>query len=242
MISIIAVLAAVLLPVLQSAIDQGRKAACLSNLRQIGAGIAAYAGDHDGDIPYGPKAPPFTSPADLYPSTGAPTSLLSIRTGKPVALGLLLNQYLAKTPKVFFCPGCDQPQDADAELARVGKTQAQSSYYYRHGGNTQVFDDPRAPFTPQLKLSNLGDNRDGIPIRALVVDTMFLCPPDLGTFSVKPRTYHREKYVNVLFTDGHAVTRSNDGGQYTVNVTDYAKLYSSFDKILKVFEKADANP
>jgi hypothetical protein len=129
-----------------------------------------------------------SSPANLYPSTGSPTSLLSLRNGEPAALGLLLNPYLAKTPKILFCPACDQPQDADLELSRVGATQAQSSYYYRHGGNTQLFDNPRAPHTPQLKLANLGNNRNGVPIRGLVIDTMFLCPPELDSFNVKPRT------------------------------------------------------
>ena len=79
-IAIIAVLAALLLPALASARDQGRKAACLSNLRQIGIGLINYATDNDGKIPFGPKAPPFTNPADFYPSTGAPTSLISLQS------------------------------------------------------------------------------------------------------------------------------------------------------------------
>src|SRR5207245_618060 len=83
-IAIIAILAALLLPALAAAREAGRKAACLSNLRQIGIAIHGYAPDYEGKIPYGPKAPPFTSPADFYPSTGAPTSLLSLRGGAPV--------------------------------------------------------------------------------------------------------------------------------------------------------------
>jgi len=241
-VAVVATLAALIFPTLSSMIDEGRKAACASNLRQIGTGIAAYSADNDNQIPYGPKAPPFTSPSDLYPSTGAPTSLLSLRTGQPVALGLLLGAYLAKTPNVLFCPGSDQPVDSAAELAKVGKTQAQGSYYYRHGGNTQIFDDAHHPFTPSLRLNNLGLNRNGVPIRALVIDTMFLCPPDLSSFNVVPRTYHRQKYVNILFTDGHVTMHTNFDGGYTVDVTDYSQLTSSFDKILQVFERADANP
>src|SRR5256885_4836240 len=144
-IAIIALLAALLLPALAGAKAAGRKANCLSNLRQIGIAIHAYANDSDGKIPYGPKAPPFTSPADFYPSTGAPTSLLSLRSGAPAALGLLLQQYLATQPRVLFCPGSDQPLDADVELSRVGNTQAQGSYYYRHAGATNLFDSPNMP-------------------------------------------------------------------------------------------------
>ena len=53
-IAIIGVLAALLLPALASAREQGRKAACISNLRQMGIAIQSYASDFSGDIPYGP--------------------------------------------------------------------------------------------------------------------------------------------------------------------------------------------
>ncbi len=79
-----------------------------------------YASENGGVIPYGPKAPPFTSPADLYPSTGAVTSLISLMNGQPAGLGLLLPSQLSQTPKVLFCPSSDQPEDAAAELANVG--------------------------------------------------------------------------------------------------------------------------
>src|SRR5882724_5855531 len=108
-IAIIALLAALLLPALTSAKDKGKKTVCFSNLRQMGISIVAYAADNDGKIPYGPKAPPFTSPSDFYPSTGAPTSLISLRSGAPVGLGLLLQQHLCNQPRVLFCPGGDQP-------------------------------------------------------------------------------------------------------------------------------------
>src|SRR5215471_12468261 len=92
-IAAIAILAALLLPALSSAKEKGRKIACTSNLRQIGIAIHAYASDYNGKIPFGPKAPPFSNPSDFYPSTGAPTSLISLQTGDPVALGLLLGQH-----------------------------------------------------------------------------------------------------------------------------------------------------
>jgi prepilin-type N-terminal cleavage/methylation domain-containing protein/prepilin-type processing-associated H-X9-DG protein len=240
-IAILAVLAALLLPALGSAKRAGRKAACLSNLRQIGLAIQNYAQDFNGRIPYGPKAPPFTSPASFYPSTGAPTSLVSLQTGAPVGLGLMLAQHLADTPKVLFCPGTDQPVDADAELARVGTYQAQSSYYYRHGGNTLLFDTPsptNAP--PSLQLDDLGVNRNGLPIRALVVDTIFLCPPGLESFNVRPRTHHGRKLADILFADGHAASRPNTDRRFTVDVSNFGDLRDAFDRILRVLEQADA--
>jgi prepilin-type N-terminal cleavage/methylation domain-containing protein/prepilin-type processing-associated H-X9-DG protein len=242
-VAIIAILAALLLPALAAARQKGLRTVCLSNLRQVGIAIQTYASDNDGNIPYGPKAPPFVSPADLYPSTGAPTSLLSLQSGPPVGLGLLLQQHLSAQPKVFFCPGVDQPMDAEAELAKVGSAQAQGSYYYRHAGNTNLFDTPGVTNNPShIRLDNLGNNRGGLPIRALCVDTIFLCPPDLEAFNVRPRTHHRQKSANILFADGHTLSRPNRNSRFTVDLQDYSQLRDAFNQILKVLEQADLEP
>lgn len=242
-VAIIGILAALLLPALALAKEKAQKVACLSNLRQVGLAIQCYASDSGGKIPYGPKAPPFTNPSDFYPSTGAPTSLISLQSGSAVALGFLLPQYLAVQPKVLFCPGSDQPFDADAELAKVGKYQAQSGFFYRHGGNTLLHDTFDATNAPaHLQLDNMGSNRNGLPIRALALDTIFVCPPDLATYGVNPSTHHRQRFADVLFTDGHTASRQNSDRRFTVDLTDYATILSAFDKILKVLEQADSEP
>ena len=79
-----------------------------------------------------------------------------------------------------------------------------------------------------------------MPIRALVIDTEFLCPPGLAEFNVIPRTNHRQKFANVLYADGHAKSLPNGDGRFTVDVRDYSEVRSAFDKILKVLEHADA--
>ena len=242
-LAILAILAALLLPALTSAKEKGRRAVCVSNLRQIGVATITYAHDNEGKIPYGPKAPPFTSPVNFYPSTGAPTSLLSLQNGAPVGLGLLLPDHLSTQRKVLFCPGNDQPLDTDMELANVGLRQAQGSYYYRHAGNTQLFDSPYAPFVPHhIQLDQLGRNRADLPIRALALDTIFLSPPELATFNVKSRTHHRQQVANILFADGHVTGRPNKDGRFTVDVTDYSQIRDAFNKILTVLEQADAVP
>ena len=239
-ISIIAILAALLFPVLATGQQKARKTACLSNLRQVGVAITLYAADSSGNIPYGPKAGAFTSPLDFYPSTGAPTSLISLGTGLPVGLGLLLGQQLNAQPKVLFCPGSDQPLDTDAQLANVGHRQAQCSFYYRHGGNTQIFDIPGSNTTPlPIRLDDLGDNRNGLRIRALVIDTQFLCAPGMTTFGISPRTHHQQRFANILFADGHALSKPNADHRFTVNLGASVNVYSAFDLILKVLETAD---
>jgi prepilin-type N-terminal cleavage/methylation domain-containing protein/prepilin-type processing-associated H-X9-DG protein len=240
-ITIVAVLVGIALPVMGQVRAAAYKAACISNLRQIGVGIASYANDHERKIPYGPKAGVSTNAANFYVATGNPTSLLSLQSGAPVALGLLLDPYLAKTPKVLFCPGNDQNLDAQQELAKVGKKQAQGGYYYRHGGNTTLYDLVDMP-EPPLQLAALGDNRRGIPIRALVVDTIFLAPKELESFNVLSFTNHGEKAANILYTDGHVESRANLKGRYSVNVRDTSQVRQAFDKILAVFENADEAP
>jgi len=241
--AVVAILAALLLPALASAKERSKGTACLSNLRQIGLAIRAYADDNSGNIPFGPKAPSFTSAFDLYPSTGAPTSLISLSSGAPVALGLLLQSYVAKQPKVLFCPSSDQYVNTDAQLAQVGLGQAQCSYYYRHAGNTLLFDNPSSPFIPtHIELDNLGANNYGLPIRALVIDTEFLCSPALGSYNVFPSTHHQQLYANILFSDGHTAGRPNTGGCFTVNLGSNTDPADAFSMILNVLEQADTEP
>jgi type II secretory pathway pseudopilin PulG len=243
-IAILAILMALMLPTLASAREKGWRAACLSNLRQMGIAVQAYAGDNDGKIPYGPKAPPFTSAGDFYPSTGAPTSLISLGNGAPVGLGLLLKEHLCNQPKALFCPSSDQPLDANAQLANVGIRQAQCSFYYRHAGNTQLFDNPNAGIAPpeHIKLDDLGNNRNGVPIRALVIDTQFLCSPALALFGITPSTHHRQHTADILFSDGHTVSRSNGDNQFVVDLSKDANIGDAFGRILTVLEQADTEP
>ena len=240
-IAVLAILMALLLPTLASAREKGWRTACLSNLRQIGLAMRAYATDNDGNIPYGPKAPPFTSPFDLYPSTGAPTSLISVGNGAPAGLGLMLKDQLCNQPKVLFCPSSDQPMDANAQLANVGIRQAQCSFYYRHAGNTRLFDNPNASLAQpeHIKLDDLGNNRNGLPIRALAVDTQFLCSPGMATFGITPSTHHRRLTVNILFSDGHTVSRPNRDARFVVDLSNNAHTSDAFNKILGVLEQAD---
>jgi prepilin-type N-terminal cleavage/methylation domain-containing protein/prepilin-type processing-associated H-X9-DG protein len=240
-IAILGILMALVLSAVNSARRSARKMMCLSNLHQIGVAVRTYATSHNGLIPFGPKAPPIMTAMDFYPSTGAPTSLISLMNGKPVGLGLLLKGELERQPAVLFCPDSDQRLDAEAELAKVGKQQAQCSYYYRHASVTRQYDPPGVDvLSPgHIKLDQLGLNRNGQPIRALVMDTEFMVSEDFAEFGVVPRTHHRRAYVNVLYADGHADTLPNADGRFTVSLDDYEALTNAFDRILGVFEQAD---
>src|SRR5688500_3679685 len=51
-IAIIAILAAILFPVFAQARDAGRKAACISNCKQIGTAFMMYVQDYDEQFPF----------------------------------------------------------------------------------------------------------------------------------------------------------------------------------------------
>lgn len=249
MIGIIAVLIGLLIPSVIGARRAARQAACVSNLRQVGVAIVAYATENDGKIPYGPKAAPV-SITDLYPATGVLTTLLSLQvppsspSSPPVGLGLLMRKYLADTPKVVFCPGVDQQERSDAHLANFGIKQSQSDYFYRHGSSISISDAASPPKGDHIRLADLGKNRKGVRMSALVMDQNYIADdPTRNMAGIFTRTCHAQKAVNVLYVDGHTQTLNNsplaDGTRrYTVNAP--TNFYNSFDLILGMFESADA--
>jgi prepilin-type N-terminal cleavage/methylation domain-containing protein/prepilin-type processing-associated H-X9-DG protein len=232
-ISILALLMAIMLPSLSQARHQAKLSICGSNLRQIGVAIQLYAGDYDDTIPFGPAGRPVTG-SNFYTVIGSVTSLLSLEDGAPVGLGLLLENYLAQQKKVIFCPGADQPSEADEQLARVGKSQAQSDFYYRHASVAQLTGTPKAF---HIRLSDLGMNSKGQPIAALVADVQFLAHPSLAVFQVKTRTSHQQAASNILYADGHVNTIKNKNDMLTVDVGK--SPYDALEKILAMFELVD---
>jgi prepilin-type N-terminal cleavage/methylation domain-containing protein/prepilin-type processing-associated H-X9-DG protein len=58
-IAIIAILAALLVPALKRAMESGRRAVCVSNLRQLALATEMYANDHGGSYPHNTEGDPY---------------------------------------------------------------------------------------------------------------------------------------------------------------------------------------
>jgi len=118
-ITIIAVLAALLLPALSSARERGRRASCLNNQRQIYIGTVAFASDHDGLLPpAGQEQLDGTREVQFYkdnnrqwgPSTGRSgyfnwSSEFWLRyLNLPYIKNAAGTSFCVKKPSLLFCP------------------------------------------------------------------------------------------------------------------------------------------
>ncbi len=96
-IAIIGILAAILLPALQKAKENARRAVCINNLKQIGLGLRLFSGDNNERFPWGTNA-------------GVGTSNPANATVKG-SFALLYPNYI-KTFKTYICPSNPFPQPA----------------------------------------------------------------------------------------------------------------------------------
>ncbi len=232
-VAIIVFVVSMLLTGLGKSRRSAETAVCLARQSQLSQAIMTYALDSQRRIPYGPKAPPG-SLTNFYPFTGCVTNLISLTSGAPVGLGLMLNKQLSRTPEALFCPGADQPFDTAKQLANWGVTQAQSSYFYRHGSG---FDFFAPPTTKHTRIDNLGRNRNNVEIRALAMDSDLVVHPNYNLFGIYSRTHHRRETGNVLYADGHSKTVRIDQDQAYVYLA--SAPYTALGRILEVLEWAD---
>lgn len=99
-ISIIAVLSAILFPVFARARENARRSSCISNLHQIGLAMIMYTQDYDGHlVPQYIKYLPASSKPASYTKYLSPHSDGSVNVYWPSILNSYINNY-----QIFDCP------------------------------------------------------------------------------------------------------------------------------------------
>ncbi|MBI4025539.1 MAG: DUF1559 domain-containing protein [Verrucomicrobia bacterium] len=136
-IAIISILAAILMPALKQAKETAKRAQCMNNLKQIGAGIHLYADDHDGYLPYDNRdsdgvglfqygGPPGAHPAYITPAQPRVLNPYVGQTGSTNSVNL-----------VWRCPADtgNNGIDAGTIFAKSNFLGSGSSYFY-HARNS----------------------------------------------------------------------------------------------------------
>jgi len=100
-ISVIALLASLVLPVIQAAISSAERTQCISNLGQIGKSLAVYSGSFDRFLPYNDRA------ASGWPRHWYCHNAFDEDTDDFDVLGRLYDAHMIEDPNVFYCPSYD---------------------------------------------------------------------------------------------------------------------------------------
>jgi len=151
-IAIIAILAAMLLPVLSRARESGRRAVCMSNLRQIGMALHTYR-DDNGSFPA----------RDIYDGR-FPHSLRRFGGAESYDIASPLLEQVGGSKDVFYCPSNAGNRTAEQRWETETATQSVSITYQLTilGG-----DDPAVWTVP------MPDYHDPEPTDVLATDMMF---------------------------------------------------------------------
>ena len=190
-IAIIAILAAILLPALNSARERGRSASCINNLKQLGLNSMSYVTDND-DFFHAPIGTMFNKLDRLY-------------FGGPAAAA---DDYLFSP--MFSCPSNPAPE---VEVANFGKALYYKRISYLLNKNLSGQADAPLKYTRVSKPSFLVyilDRSIEMCTRASGTDTsntysysQTVCAPGV-----------HNKNVNILFLDGHVETHADSDTEF----------------------------
>jgi prepilin-type N-terminal cleavage/methylation domain-containing protein/prepilin-type processing-associated H-X9-DG protein len=137
-ISIIALLAAILFPVFSRAKENARRASCQSNLKQIGLALQQYMADYDGIY-----APVHLNRMDFQTGGGGGSDGYQ---NVPSYYDLLMPY--VKSDAVFVCPSDERPSVRDRSQRQIGRVGYSRifSYGLNVGTSGQVCQGPGRPY------------------------------------------------------------------------------------------------
>ena len=203
-IAIIAILAAMLLPALQNAREQAKRAVCINNLKQIGTSVHIYATDHEGWGMGGYRGDGWLI---QYAGTGR------------VYLGVLIDEgYLKIPPDILYCPSSKFVPGWTGKKWKAGSTEQAC---WNAGSGTESSYETN----PNLSSHSLGAGSDGyattrkrlynMPTGLAIVSDWHGYDSSNATYGDCPRNhcnFGKPNYYTYLKADGSVLAFSDPTG------------------------------
>jgi prepilin-type N-terminal cleavage/methylation domain-containing protein/prepilin-type processing-associated H-X9-DG protein len=217
-IAIIAILAAMLLPALARAKERALRANCMSNLHQIGVGVAMYTSENNEILPLC-GWPQGQNPWQTYEACRVTPGTGIISRGY-YSLGLLYRIKAVPNPRVFYCPsnrkaGSTWTYDYYATAPNIwpstpvasGDDDVRTGYNYypqqRERETVSGYDLPKLEFAA-ANLEFGGTLTVVAPLKQASVDPQKSISMDLvHSIDAAPHKDNSASGLNALFADGH---------------------------------------
>ena len=216
-IAIIAILAGLMLAALGRSKEQGNRAACMSNLRQLHTLATGFAADNDGALPVGYRLGQKQFNTTLYTAAN----------NQYVLLGKLLASGAIKDPRFFFCPS--EHDTTQGYNTKDNPWPIQGGKNLQGGYGTNPLVDWGSGDLPQdpAKLTNL----ERVP---LIAD---------GVGMPKRVDSRHKDGVNVIYTDGSArwVPREKFNTELSRCTSISAGNNDAQDRIWQILGEKDPN-
>jgi len=188
-IAIIGILAALLLPALSGAKDSGKRAQCLSNVRQVDYALQMYAGTYNEKFP----------------------QVASGRWAWDLPVSMAETMVHNASWKVFYCPCCGLSDEDNLYLWNFSTNNPNPKYCYRVVGYAMTFPGTSTVLfsnqNPSLLPQSMTDTNTGItyppPVtseRVLLADAVISQPHDGDETNRQLNTY-----VHIKGGDSHTV-------------------------------------
>jgi prepilin-type N-terminal cleavage/methylation domain-containing protein len=225
-VGIIAVLVAILLPVLARARDSAVRVSCASNLRQIGLAVIGYAQDNRDHLPAQLRSANWVGHAFPF-AYGDPTDISP--------LGYLYLKGYLKNLKTYYCPGEATAGDLDADF-NIAVIKAGGAAVTSYTVDTYK---PYHPLFGEGRLRKTAANGGNSYFYAACV-LWLIDPIDLPAFPTANTVPHRQMWkdepagVNVLLLDGSVHWFGNTPAHYFgsrtltyghIDFYDYSELW-----------------
>ena len=229
-VAIIAILAGMLLPALNSAREKAKANNCISNLKQLGLANNSYADDNgDWFCPYlnpAPGASGKSKPGDYWFGSSADGTVYDMTTSP------ILGSYYGNAPKVLHCPSSRLVKEYEkkpsympvftediTKIASSGGGYAYNGYWFGSYTEDGKNDEPDTLYAPTKRgrtiqpssvvlfcdggRANMGATTFYPTIRSVTI-VIPLFVPGSETVSSYGSTYGRHSsFANIAWVDGH---------------------------------------